>query len=390
MSRGPGSTAIGSGERGRRPPAFRRASGDDAVLVRPIIADAFAGRAAEIGRAPEPLSLDADEAVGDGRVILAEAAGRPIGCAVLRRCGGGTVELEVLAVVRDAQGTGVGSALLARAEREARRQGAHRMTLYTSARLPANLAFYAAHGYHETHRTGMSAVERVHLAKALPPPSAQKAAVDALYGRRRVHGHRPHPAYDRLALDLAAPADLSALFGDREVRVEVGFGGGEHLLHHARTSPDVGLIGVEPFETGMMRTAAAVEAEGLANVRLHMGDARRVLEWLPSASVTRVDVLYPDPWHKQRHWKRRFISVDGLDRLARVVAPGGTVRLASDIQAYVDWTRAHVAAHPAFALECDAADPWEGWPGTRYEAKALREGRIPRYLTLRRLPHRSQ
>lgn len=366
---------------------IRAATSDDVALLREIVADAFAGREAIIGRHPEPLSMDFAHAVVNRYVILAEDAHGACGCLVAHPSAdpsgspASDLYIEAVAVRRRAQGAGVGRALMAAIEADARRRGVRTLSLYTTARVAKNLAFYRALGFVEARRTGMSAFERVHFTRALPPPVARKAAVDALYGRRRVHRHRVDPAYDRLALDLRAAAEP---FDGVEVRLEVGFGGGEHLLHEARRAPTVSFIGVEPFETGMMRTAAAIEAEGLPNVRLYMGDARRVLDWLADAILSRVDILYPDPWHKQRHWKRRFISTDGLDRLARTVRGGGEVRFASDIAAYVDWTRAHVEAHPAFALERDEAEPWDGWPGTRYEAKALREGRTPRYLTLRR------
>lgn len=365
--------------------SIRPADPDDRAAVASLIADAFEGREAIIGQRPPPLSLDVADAIATRLVFIASfGAAAPCGVLVAQHDPTGVFDVEVVAVRRDHAGFGIGQALMHHAERQARRAGARTMVLYTTARVERNLEFYRRLGFHEARRSGMSAFERVHFEKPLIG-RAQKAPVDGLYGRRRTHGHKVDPAYARLAMDMERPADAAALFGGRPLRLEVGFGGGEHLLHHARLEPEVGLIGVEPFETGMMRTAAAIEAEGLANVRLYMGDARRVLDWLPEGALERADVLYPDPWHKQRHWKRRFISADGLDRLARAVRPGGEVRFASDIVSYVDWTRAHVAAHPSFAVADDRADPWPHWPGTRYEAKAIREGGTPRYITLRRL-----
>jgi tRNA (guanine-N7-)-methyltransferase len=114
-----------------------------------------------------------------------------------------------------------------------------------------------------------------------------------------------------------------------------------------------------------------------------------LLDWLPAASLAGVDLLYPDPWPKKRHWKRRFVGRANLDRFARVLAPGGRFRFASDIDTYVDWTLLHCRAHPAFEWRAETADDWrlpyEGWPGTRYEAKALREGRTPAYLTFEKI-----
>ncbi|WP_299477090.1 tRNA (guanine(46)-N(7))-methyltransferase TrmB [uncultured Roseibium sp.] len=197
----------------------------------------------------------------------------------------------------------------------------------------------------------------------------------------------------RLALDLnaAAPSDVKDLF-DADVHtvcLEVGFGGGEHLLHRARTSPETGFIGIEPFVGSMAKALAAVVDEGLRNVRLYEDDAVNVLDWLPDASLDIAYQLYPDPWPKKRHWKRRFINRQNLDRYARVLRPGSELRFASDIDTYVDWTLRHLRDHEAFQWSAERArdwkEPWQGWPGTRYEAKAIREGRIGRYLTFRRI-----
>ncbi|WP_434054119.1 MAG: tRNA (guanine(46)-N(7))-methyltransferase TrmB [Roseibium sp.] len=197
----------------------------------------------------------------------------------------------------------------------------------------------------------------------------------------------------RLALDLSAPApsDLRELFeGDvGDVCLEVGFGGGEHLLHRARTNPHTGFIGIEPFVGSMAKTVASVVEESLHNIRLYDDDAVNVLDWLPAASLDLAYQLYPDPWPKKRHWKRRFINGQNLDRYARVLKRGSEFRFASDIDTYIDWTLRHCRDHAQFEwLAETAADwkvPWQGWPGTRYEAKAIREGRRGRYLTFRRI-----
>jgi tRNA (guanine-N7-)-methyltransferase len=174
-----------------------------------------------------------------------------------------------------------------------------------------------------------------------------------------------------------------------DVRLEIGFGGGEHLVAEARAHPEVGFIGVEPFIAGMAKAVSAIEENALRNVRLYDGDAALLLDWLPPSSLRRVDLLYPDPWPKKRHWKRRFVSAENLDRIARALQPGGAFRFASDIPGYVEWTLAHLAADARFAWEAESAADWllpfPGWPGTRYEAKALKAGRIPTYLAFRRL-----
>jgi tRNA (guanine-N7-)-methyltransferase len=220
---------------------------------------------------------------------------------------------------------------------------------------------------------------------------------DRLYGRRVGKPLSPRRAalmaslYPRLAIDVAAPspADIGGLFPHRPaaVQVEIGFGGGEHLVAEARRLPDRGFIGVEPFVNGMAKAVAAIADAGLANVRLFAGDAARLLDWLPAGAVDTADLLYPDPWPKKRHWKRRFVSPENLDRIARVLKPGGVFRFASDIPSYVEWTLAHLARRPDFTWTAERAtdwtEPFPEWPGTRYEAKALAAGRIPTYLEFR-------
>ncbi len=139
----------------------------------------------------------------------------------------------------------------------------------------------------------------------------------------------------------------------------------------------------------MAKAAAAIETEGLGNVRLFDRDATELLDRPPPAQLATIDLLYPDPWPKRRHWKRRFVSAGNLDRIARVLRPGGLFRFASDILSYVDWTLIAATGHPDFAWTAEDADDWRlpfaGWPGTRYEAKAIREGRRGTYLSFRRL-----
>jgi tRNA (guanine-N7-)-methyltransferase len=222
---------------------------------------------------------------------------------------------------------------------------------------------------------------------------------DSLYGRRQGKPLSPRRAhlmatdFRSLAIDVdqPAPAGLASVFPHqpRTIVLEIGFGGGEHLVAGAKASPGTGFFGVEPFVNGMANAVAAIHDAGLANIRLFDGEALRILDWLPDRSLDRVDILYPDPWPKRRHWKRRVVSRENLDRLARVVKPGGTFRFASDIPAYVEWTLSLVLAHPAFGWEAKRADDWRkpfaDWPGTRYEAKALAADRVPTYLTFPRL-----
>ena len=219
----------------------------------------------------------------------------------------------------------------------------------------------------------------------------------AFFGRRKGHPLRPRQAalfgtlLPRLALDPAAPApgDLRVLFkGVDDVRLESGFGGGEHLIAEAERQPRTGFIGIEPFVNGMAKALALIDERKLDNIRLHHGDATDLLTWLPPASLTRFDLLYPDPWPKRRHWKRRFVQDRSIAEIARIVRPGGEFRFASDIPDYVAWTLARLMRSADFIWTAERADdwrkPWSGFSGTRYEAKAKREGRMPCYLIFRR------
>jgi tRNA (guanine-N7-)-methyltransferase len=215
-----------------------------------------------------------------------------------------------------------------------------------------------------------------------------------IYGRRQGRPLRG-PARDsfgadlpRLALDLDALGDLQGLFpGATGFALEVGFGGGEHLAAQAAAHPEIGYIGAEPFVNGVAHLAYL--ARDLANVRILHGDARDVLDRLPDASLSTAFVLFPDPWPKARHHKRRFIAQANLAQIARVLKPGGRLRVASDIPDYVRWTLMEIALFNrtqgrSFAWTARAAADWRArpadWPGTRYEAKALEAGRAPAYL----------
>lgn len=190
---------------------------------------------------------------------------------------------------------------------------------------------------------------------------------------------------DQLLPHLRVALD-DPLAGMGETRwLEIGFGGGEHLAHQAVLHPDVSFIGAEPFVNGVAKMLALVEEENLANVKIHDGDARPLLAALPDASFARVYLLYPDPWPKARHNKRRFVSPENLAQIHRVLVPDGRFLFASDIDDYVTWTREHVSAHGGFAEEGDSLQPYENWIQTRYEAKARREGRGSEYLRFRKL-----
>lgn len=223
------------------------------------------------------------------------------------------------------------------------------------------------------------------------------ASPRAFFGRRKGHPLKPRQAalFDTLlptlALDIGkpAPADLRALFPEAaDVRLEIGFGGAEHLIAEAKASPQTGFIGTDAFVNSIAKVLAAIEDNALANIRLYFGDASELIDWLPAVGLSRIDLLYPDPWPKRRHWKRRFIQDESLARLARILRPGGDLRFATDIGGYAAYTLARVSRSSEFSWTADCADdwrnPWPGFCGTRYEAKARREGRRPAYFIFRR------
>ena len=174
-----------------------------------------------------------------------------------------------------------------------------------------------------------------------------------------------------------------------DVWLEVGFGSGEHMLAQAQANPRVGIIGCEPFINGMAALLAEIAREPAraANIAVLMDDARPLIAALPDGALGRVFVLFPDPWPKARHEKRRFISPANLDELARVLRPGGELRVASDDEGYIAWTLEQVPAHGAFE-PLRSPDQWRerpaDWPPTRYEAKARLQGRQPAFFAFRR------
>ena len=183
------------------------------------------------------------------------------------------------------------------------------------------------------------------------------------------------------------PIDLAALFGDRDLWLEIGFGGGEHLVHMAQRNPDIGLIGCEPFINGVAMLLGKIRKAEVSNLRVHPGDARDLFDVLPAGSVAKVFLNYPDPWPKKRHHRRRFVTPEHLEPLHRVMRPGAELRVATDIPDYVRQTLEEVPRAGFDWLAdgpTDWREPWEDWLSTRYEQKALREGRSPHYLTFHR------
>jgi tRNA (guanine-N7-)-methyltransferase len=190
-----------------------------------------------------------------------------------------------------------------------------------------------------------------------------------------------------LQIAEAPIVESAELFPSRvaEVWLEIGFGGGEHLIAAAAARRDIGFIGCEPFVNGVAKAIAGIEQHKLDNVRLQAGDAGALIARLPSGALSRIFILYPDPWPKRRHNKRRLISAGMIRELARAARRGAELRFATDIDDYAGWAlRRFLDSGDFIWTACAAEDwrrPWADWPGTRYEAKAKREGRQPVYLT---------
>jgi tRNA (guanine-N7-)-methyltransferase len=219
--------------------------------------------------------------------------------------------------------------------------------------------------------------------KALRP--TQRRHLEEILPRVRI----PDPAGPEFAEGRSI--DPHALFPEaRGVWLEIGFGGGEHLHSVARAHPEIGFIGCEPFVNGVAMLLGKLAAEDPGNVRIHPGDARDLVDLLQAGTLGRVYLLYPDPWPKARHHKRRYASAESLVPLAHAMAGGAELRLATDIADYAEHAVAAAAEtrlfEPVVASEPGWREPWEGWVRTRYEAKALREGRLPHYLIWRRRP----
>ena len=233
-------------------------------------------------------------------------------------------------------------------------------------------------------------------------PSEDGASAHArgsFFGRRKGHKLRNHQAdlidnlLPHLALDIGsgpAPADLTELFEGEtnDVRLEIGFGGGEHLIAEAQAFPHIGFIGCEPYVNGMAKILTQIEALNIPNIRLYAGDAAELLAWAPPQSMARIDLIHPDPWPKRRHWKRRFVQDATVAAMARIIKSGGEFRFVSDIDDYCAWTLAHLLRSPDFFWTAERAidwrQPWDGYTMTRYGRKAEREGRVAAYLRFRR------
>jgi tRNA (guanine-N7-)-methyltransferase len=220
-----------------------------------------------------------------------------------------------------------------------------------------------------------------------------------LYGRRR--GRKLRPGRERIVarllprLAIKLPTDgrldPQILFDCpvSDLWIEVGFGAGEHLVAQAQAHPGIGMMGCEPYLQGVATLLSVVTECHLGNIRILVDDARPLLDALPDASIGRLFALFPDPWPKARHHKRRFINPETLDACGRVMRDGAELRIATDLAEHCRWILYHVRRHDAFAWLAQSPCDWrvrpEDWPQTRYELKAMRQGRQPVYLRFRRI-----
>ena len=211
------------------------------------------------------------------------------------------------------------------------------------------------------------------------------------YGRRR--GRKPSDRQadllrvllPQVALKVSDPPGLTPT----QTWLEIGFGGGEHLVWQAAHNPHVAFIGCEPFEDGVVKVLNKIDSDKLSNIRLHMGDAREVLRWLPEASIARAFILFPDPWPKRKHRKRRLVNPDTLALMARVMKPGAELRIGTDIADYARTMLLAFQNEPRFQWQAQSPADWRArppdWPETRYEQKAEREGRVRYYFRFFRI-----
>ena len=227
----------------------------------------------------------------------------------------------------------------------------------------------------------------------LTDPTARRNFYGRIRGKTLRQSQKDYLAEDLDALTLPRVSrdanphrealDLAPIFGSRPLWLEIGFGGGEHLVHMAARHPQIALIGCEPFVNGIAMLLGKVRTAGLNNLVIHPGDVRDLFEVLPPGVVQKCFLNYPDPWPKARHHRRRFVTQGYLTALAQVMAPGAEFRIATDIADYVRQTLEEVP-QAGFELLTQGDRPWDDWLSTRYEQKALREGRPPHYLTYRR------
>ena len=241
----------------------------------------------------------------------------------------------------------------------------------------------------------------LHLHNISPMPQESRTLSYIHYGRRRGRPERPHrqellkTMLSTISVSLenvaARSLDPRSLFPSNttEIWLEIGYGAGEHLSTLAQRNPKVGFLGCEPFLNGVSRLLRQIETDKLCNVRVLVDDGRKMMEALVPASISRIFVLFPDPWHKRRHHKRRLISTNSVSEFARIMHSGGLLRLATDHDEYCRWSLSHLLANPNFQWTAECANDWlcrpPDWPSTRYERKAIVAGRQPTFLSFSRI-----
>lgn len=221
-----------------------------------------------------------------------------------------------------------------------------------------------------------------------------------LYGRRNGRRLRPgqRDLFETLLPQVEIDLDrfsLETLFDHdpAEIWLEIGFGGGEHLIRQAQTHPDVGVIGCEPFINGVVKLLGEMQRQDCGNIRLFRDDARQLVDLLPTRSIGRAFILFPDPWPKTRHHKRRIVSDEVIENLADALKDGAELRIATDDPGYLEWILWHMRRHPEFEWQARRPEDWrvrpDDWPATRYEGKALAAGRACAFLRYVRRPRTS-
>ncbi|GHF16311.1 tRNA (guanine-N(7)-)-methyltransferase [Kordiimonas sediminis] len=237
------------------------------------------------------------------------------------------------------------------------------------------------------------------MSKDTPDTSSFKKPEQRFFGRRKSHAlsDRKQSLMDDLLPSISvnlpegdAAFDPVSLFpAAKKIWLEIGFGKGEHMAWQAERNPDVGFIGCEPYINGTVGLLSKIDEEGIDNIRVYADDARHVIWKLPDASVDRVFLLHPDPWRKRRHARRRFVNKHNLDDLARIIRPGGELRVGTDHAGYREWTAIQMSHRDDFVWQAERPSDWrirpDDWCETRYEAKSLREGRPAVYFRYKRV-----
>ncbi len=212
-----------------------------------------------------------------------------------------------------------------------------------------------------------------------------------VYGRRQGHKLRANQQelmqhrLDEYRVKLTGDSQHELFsFVPNKLILEIGFGGGEHLLERASADKESGFIGCEPFINGVAKLLSQIVAQDIKNIRIHDDDARNLMDVLPSSCLDHIYLLYPDPWPKSRHHRRRFVNQDNLSQFFRLLKPKGRVTIASDISDYIFWSLSQIRLHGGFIWQVDGVDDWrcspQDWTPTRYEIKAKEKGVVPSYL----------